>query len=115
MDSSIVLANAVLGGAFLLTFTCMYILFNEAKRNHRDICLKIDHLKDMMLMRFTNLENILELTDERIDVLDRLVSNVSDAKFNSKLVAEKKRNEPSMDNLKSVLNIHKGKVYNGGL
>lgn len=119
---NILLANSILGCAFIFLLTCIRLLYVRVDKDkdlrHKEIKEIIGHIDvgfEKVSKQFETFKKDLDLLDDRVDLFDRLLSPISDSKFNSKLVAQGLRNEPSMDDLKQVIRSHKIKATNGSL
>lgn len=94
---NIYIANAVLG---LALSYLIYLLKGMHKRLDEG---------------FKNVLKELQLVDERIDILDRAVSNVADKSFNSKLIAQDLRSAPTFKKIEELMRTHKHPIKNGAL
>ena len=100
---SFTIANAILGGTAVLIFTCLYLLFAHFDQSMKEVINQLKVMNSHLASQVEKLGLSIDLTDHRIDMFDRLISNVSDEKFNSKLVARQERPEPSLDHLREIM------------
>lgn len=97
------LALEIIGGAYLLIFSLLLIVWNRIEKTRKELGHKIEKaVKDINAVADKNKRH-QEVCDDRLDVLDRVASAATDDEFSSKQVALGQQEPPSTTRLRKLL------------